>query len=551
MSAYARVRPRGPSTDLRSARVLQPASLGKDDKAVIGKNIDKMLFAHPAYPIPVTPVASTYDWACGICGFYQKMPDANNEKYVERRGHFQSAVSAVPSNFNVCATCLKAKFCPWMNQRDAFTQGQPIRFFGLTAVGTLPVTDNWPAHNDQESLISIIDDAVKAKKLRRRGGAHKLLAFTLSHVHIADDKDFFKLDQRHRQGELTNAMSVPIKDVYSITFVDDNPNFFLLLVLRQETTTSCFVFAMPTAECAVLVVEAFDAAIEYLYTEAVLTSFDDNIAAGLEGRLTIEQQLLKKREEEAERIREAKRREAMERENLQMQQRQQQSRPESRISEMSETDREEVGPILRRQSRRSMMSQDDRSRGPQLATTELRQGSRLSIFGVFDRDGARSPIVPVLGRAQRRSMAMADRLEFASDHFFPAPAPPALAPVPGPSIPSPLDVPAPDYDSRGSTPQPSPDLPSPRKQAKSSVGMDPKTYMQTLHPVFTAVEMATFVKLLKTYRATKDFQDFTRQLLDLFGPPRYNHLPGMRAFLPASERSQYEAFLKDNGIHFD
>ena len=68
-----------------------------------------------------------------VCGFYQKPPSDSDkqDKYMERRGLFGAAMEQVPNGFNVCSSCLKARCSPWQSYRDAFAQGQPIRFFGL------------------------------------------------------------------------------------------------------------------------------------------------------------------------------------------------------------------------------------------------------------------------------------------------------------------------------------------------------------------------------------------------------------------------------------
>lgn len=37
---------------------------------LLGKNKDKSVFEHPAYPIPVCAVGAEYDWVCGSKSTY-------------------------------------------------------------------------------------------------------------------------------------------------------------------------------------------------------------------------------------------------------------------------------------------------------------------------------------------------------------------------------------------------------------------------------------------------------------------------------------------------
>ncbi|EGD75538.1 hypothetical protein PTSG_06608 [Salpingoeca rosetta] len=600
-TGYRRVRPRMQASDMRGNRVVQTNAFDRDELPLLGKNAGKVLFAHPAYPIPVTAMPTAYDWACGICGFYQKPPDAvqddNDERYVARRGLFQSALTAIPNNFNVCSSCLKAKCNPWQAQRDAFTQGSPIRFFGLKCLGRLPVTDTWPAHDDQEALLEVLDDAMRNRDLRRRSGPHKFIAMSLSHLDVGDDPDFFKLDQHNpRTDESTKRY--PITDAYSLTFVDDNPNFYVLLVVREGSHAVCHVFLLPTAELAVHIVETFDNAIQHLYTEAVLASLEDNIAAGIEGRLTIEEQMQRRRAEEAQRVRAAKRRAERERreeqQRIRQQQQQQQLMQQQRevaelrhrtMSDDEANDTYDEGDgggmggvdhvqLRRRISRRrpKTPTSPDRARTrPSQALMDTQGGAsraRLSVFGLFGEE-QEPPPAPRYNPAQRASFmkvnafSEGDRrqtrplrgMSVSTDDDGDATAARTLdmtassppPPPPPPSVPAPL---APGGGMTGAQQGASGSSPKEqrRKEREATASGEVKQYMQSLQPVFTTTEMAKFVKLLRTYRSTRDFADFTRQLLDLFGPSRYHHLPGLRAFLKPSDRPEYEAFLREHDI---
>eukprot|EP01147_Barroeca_monosierra_P009393 gene9391-1640_t len=506
-SGYRRVKARMQPGDMRSHRIIQLNSLNRHELELLGKNKDKSVFEHPAYPIPVCAVGAEYDWTL----------DVSNEAYMERRGLFRTAFETIPNKFCVCSSCLKAKCMPWNSQRDAFTQGSAIRFYGI---------------KDQEELLQIIDEAMQNQTLSFQKTSYNHLSMMLECVELDEDPDFLRLDRNRPRQPTERCITIPITDIYSLTFLansqrnaDDNPHFFILLVAIEKQNTVCHVMVTHFAELAVHIVETLEAIIQHLYTEAVISSLDDNISAGIDGRPTLEKQAQLARTPSSNRNHQQSIEERHSPDSANIE-------PSGDLSDDSSIDLASLKNVNGVVSDERISQAQGSTRGKTnlvdiSGSFKTFGKDRLSVFNIFGDKGRSS--LPAKASRTETQFDPTTRPSFANIVAFEETF-----------VSNGLDQPAPVRETQSS------DKPEPK--TGGNVGSEAKEYMQNLRSVFTQTEISTFVKILRTYRATRDFQDFTNQMLELFGPQRQQRLPGLQAFLRGQERDEFRHFLREHDL---
>eukprot|EP00049_Salpingoeca_infusionum_P024109 m.14812 g.14812 ORF g.14812 m.14812 type:complete len:552 (+) comp6434_c0_seq2:162-1817(+) len=482
------------------------------------KSVTDQVFVHPANPIPLVPVAQTFDWRCGVCGFYQQPVQAEGD-YVDRRARYCPALSLADS-FNVCGDCLKSAYNGWRVNQDSYARGDALFLPGFKLLGILDITEDWPELNDQEALLEIFDAAIKQGTISKKRSGYKHLVLANHMLYLLDDSKFFSHGVESH--DLTNASrTIKLQDIQGISFLDDQPTNYTIVVTVADSGPQCFVFTSFTAEMGVVVVETFEGMVNYIYTEAVLAGLDDCIEAGAEGRETVEQELLRKSLEEEDQ----KKTEMMRR-----------RRSTSSLYLGSDTEslilpriaEQPLSPKHASQARVSRESSQERL---------LKRASVVDFFQVpealdeVDEDDTAqtSSVIPM--RTSTHSPAS------------PLPPPPSLPPAPSLPPPPPLSAPT--------ARQPAPlglrarDIMNKRK---SSTGeLDVQAYMSTLQQVFSVEEMATFAQLLRSFRIQRDFESFITQLLELY-EANEDLLPGLVAFLPSDDRPRFRTYLASRGL---
>jgi hypothetical protein len=243
-------------------------------------------YLHPAHPWPVLhyqaggPREQRPEWSCDVC-VYEWRHDNHNQR--------QRYVSLEPRDpFDICSDCLVDPWRVWISKKATFTQGQPIIFSNIVYMGKLDVATfgggNWPAADDQDGLLKMLDRAHAEGDLPRRSRDRRALYLSHSHLKVGEDRTL--LDFSERQVEQTFFHEYTLDGIASVTYVDDNPAHYVLINVSDGATGECHVLTCGTSELAVAIAEACEAAFQCVHVECILNDIDDSISAGIEGRQT-------------------------------------------------------------------------------------------------------------------------------------------------------------------------------------------------------------------------------------------------------------------------
>eukprot|EP00055_Hartaetosiga_balthica_P016551 m.105405 g.105405 ORF g.105405 m.105405 type:complete len:593 (+) comp9130_c0_seq2:155-1933(+) len=565
---FHQIKPRSHAIDMRPNRLVQSSSLSFQEKKFLDKKKTgaAVVFAHPAYPLFVKPELRSHNWTCGVCGHVQADRD-ENETIVARRGHYRS-LDPKFEPFDVCSECMKGDYDPWLEHRDDFYRGTPFSLFGFKRIGSVLTGADWPLYSDQERLIQVIDDCIDNDVITPTGGEMCEISFSIDGLTVGNDM-YFNIPKR-RPHKANVGVHYSVQDIYTVTFIDDNPNFYVLLLTQQEDTMVCTFFKVFTAEIGVKFVQTFETWLEHIYTEAVLLSLDDNIAAGVEGRDTVETQMQQQLQEQAMRKAEkAKSRHtqaeiARRHSNVQMDKRMHMQMEEETAAENHMGEHE---PFFRK--RLSVVAFfGDHQQSPPMSPTDpqLRRRS-IAMFGDMKRKTPSSQLLSSLPPTIPDSPVFGDSNNPSSPHFDYS-RPVSRVSVESTNYNNEYGFEKDDEEEDDNEDdndegehkfeeRKSPIAPSEKDPASNAGVIRRKSrvtkatvasYMQTLNNVFTKAELTEFSRIVRTYKASGDFLDFTRQLLHLYNRSRFHLLPGLRLFLSAADQPNFDTFLREHNI---
>ncbi|EDQ86708.1 uncharacterized protein MONBRDRAFT_33709 [Monosiga brevicollis MX1] len=263
--------------DMRFVRLIRPAAMSAEEKGQVADLLEARipLFRHPSHAQPVRAAEYSQHYECKVCGFNQI-----NEK--ERRRWYADALHQQPGVPKaICELCMRGVYDVVQAARPVLEAGEWVPFHGF---------------RDQVGYIERIDAAMRSGALPWRGDTKRVICLSMHGIKVEAEPNLIS-----RMGSIASAVkhnnqsgfTMDFRSVFSMNFLDDDPNF-IVTVLEGDAQRGgyCHVFSAANAEVSSLLVDLFFHVVDELYSSTVMMALDDCIAAGAEGRLTMEQAVL-------------------------------------------------------------------------------------------------------------------------------------------------------------------------------------------------------------------------------------------------------------------